>query len=1572
MKRFKTKCATIAVAVGCLFACLGFGVFAMAQPSQANVTADAETTYTTYTVNTIGATGAGSGTFYASVLSGDALTINSWDHAFTLEAGTGEGFALNGEPFTVAEVKQPDTDFYIVLGKEVKTGDVLTINGTYSNATLAAKIVFKNCRLTFNGTAWEVLENIGELTLHGNSNPNGAAGKLSNNLYLKRADDGVLPVLSWAYLFEKESDACFKINGENASMPEMKSTGDGLFVNLGRELSANEYVTIGGTFYCAARNVRYTIAESAFRWTGSQWEKFIIYNEYTATAVGATGSSDASTVYIYPVGGQFPNGNDPTWSKFYTFEQGSGTGLTLAGVTLSTTDIKLPGTDFFVALGATAKVGDVLAIDGSYYNDSTKIKITFDNCGLKWNGSAWESYTLYNEYTATAIGATGSSDASTVYIYPVGGQFPNGNDPSWKNIYTFEAGSGTGLTLAGVTLSTTDIKLPGTDFFVALGATAKEGDVLTIDGSYYNDSAKIKITFDNCGLKWNGSAWESYTLYNEYTATAVAAAAGSTATALYIYPQAGVDAFPHGGGDWDSKYTFEQGSGTGLTLAGVALSTTDIKLPGTDLYINLEKTGNVGDILTIDGAYYNNSKKIKLIFDNCSLQWNGSAWETYNPVEEPELPEGLTNYDIGALEFQQMKPDALNMAFFIRKDHLAIPQPTDLETLWNTWFSYAPGAITVNGKNVTVGVKFPNAAFLEFSSAPTLNDVLIIGGDFYNTDLNVTYTITTSAFVWNGNAWVDYTMYNVYSLGVLAGESSATAVTLNPVEGTLGVDSWDIAFTLLSGSCTWNGVAYTTGDIKQPGSNMYVALNKTAKAGDIFTISGSFVNHENKILINLPYLAIQYDGAKWGTYKGHAVTYTTSAGTVVGYAKPGEQYTLAQGKTFNTFIAWKGEDGKIYKAGDKITVSSAMSFTALELEFTMQKGAAVRVTTDVATSGIRFTSNINQAQLEALKGYGIEIVGYGTLILPYDYLGAGQAPNLAKFTPGTDIVQIPSTKYEVVDGYIVFRGAMQNLNEGNYDRLFAGCAYIQVKINGKVVTFYTDFDKKDNVRSIIGVARAFMADDSEPQNNELRYNNLSETCKGVVQTYAADGEIKLLDYELYKENGIFDVVAWNFPKLDPTNNYDNEGNRTIVAKMKATGIKVVNLTGANHGDYLMNTEAGIEKTRKLIHFFWSQGLKTIAFMGVNADKINSMAVDFTQTGTPDFSDCPGFIGFLHWDEPSYNNANITNKLAALATQFDTMYAGTGVAYINNLYPSYATDLTNVNTYKKYVDDYCKNVLSQVDGEKWLSVDTYPVYENGSLESSFLFDLGVIKTYSLQYGAKSHVALQSSGFSGKTRIPTEDEMRMQAYAALAFGFDSISWFSYSPSASSSETFYTFVDNNGNVTDKTAYTAFSNVNNELATIAPIYSAFDWKGIILGIGNSSTSKNLDYDAYNRVKDQLSVGGKNYELTASGTKLISSISKSGDFNYLMGVMEDKNGNEGYVLCNYNCFMEKDNWFSSVKNPKDVDLTLNFKTINGKTVKEVIIYNKGEATTQTVENGTLQINLKHAEGLIVLPSKLG
>jgi hypothetical protein len=200
------------------------------------------------------------------------------------------------------------------------------------------------------------------------------------------------------------------------------------------------------------------------------------------------------------------------------------------------------------------------------------------------------------------------------------------------------------------------------------------------------------------------------------------------------------------------------------------------------------------------------------------------------------------------------------------------------------------------------------------------------------------------------------------------------------------------------------------------------------------------------------------------------------------------------------------------------------------------------------------------------------------------------------------------------------------------------------------------------------------------------------------------------------------------------------------------------------------------------------------------------------------------------------------------------------------------------------------------------------------------------------------------------MPTEAEMRMQAYAAMAFGVDSISWWSYSDKRE---------DNQMNPTDNDEYyERFANVNKELSAISAVYSAFDWKGVILGAGkNNGTTfnKDEDYEAYNLVRGQIG----SYELSVSDTKLLSKVeTNKGNWNYLMGVMEDMNGNEGYVLCNYNSHEED----------RAQKITLTFKS----NVTEVVIYRGGVATTVSVSNKTLTIDLATGEGVIVLPSKLG
>ncbi|MBQ5929981.1 MAG: hypothetical protein IIX02_04225, partial [Clostridia bacterium] len=81
-------------------------------------------------------------------------------------------------------------------------------------------------------------------------------------------------------------------------------------------------------------------------------------------------------------------------------------------------------------------------------------------------------------------------------------------------------------------------------------------------------------------------------------------------------------------------------------------------------------------------------------------------------------------------------------------------------------------------------------------------------------------------------------------------------------------------------------------------------------------------------------------------------------------------------------------------------------------------------------------------------------------------------------------------------------------------------------------------------------------------------------------------------------------------------------------------------------------------------------------------------------------------------------------------------------------------------------------------------------------------------------------------------------------------------------------------------------------------------------------------------------------------------------NWNYLLGVMEDMNGNEGYVLCNYN----------NHSSDRAQTITLTFRT----NVTQVIIYRGGVAETVTVSSKKLTISLATGEGVIVLPSKLG
>ena len=1519
MIRFKERIRTVLLVVCCFAVCLGVGVI----KTDALKTSSVKAATVSRTMTKIAATASSTNTaiYFYAYAGEEAKSTTDWSNQYTFVEGTGDGVKYNGETLVGYVMKQPGNDIYFELGgKTAVANDILTLDGTFRNESLDSNIVIDSGALTYNGSSWDrayYTHNLGEMVLSWPSETEAHARNTQLYTTPKNGETVPYPDGTWSTAFTYESGDGLKKNDEVLAMNEMKSVDSGLWFSFDA-VEDGDVVSISGTYSCSTEEAKYVLAESKFTWNGTVWENYVppvVYEEYTLSNLQVADTSMAGGAYCANNVLSLKMDGGATVSEWPWFEYESGAGFKVNGETAELKGNKAnavqdtSGGLYFQFAGVN--VGDVVSIGGVFSNADLAIRYTIPESKFTWTGSEWEEYVEYTIHNLGALelhvnstvgGAKGNN--SVLYLQIAGGTALPVLD--WDHVFTLESGDGWKVNGVATTLNT--FKSTPDGLYLDFEAVPTNA-VVSISGTFVYSQAPVKYVIDESKFVWNGSGWEKYVEYTEYNVSNLTVHANSTTnTVLWISMTGGATV-----SDWP-WFSYVDGAGfkvNGETAELTGNQANAIQDFGGGLYLTFAAV-NAGDVVSIGGTFTNADLALRYIIDEAHFTWTGSGWLKCYADSQLATYDHVSTSDLGwGLEKEINATTAID----------------------NTGLSYE-----ASEANTTGSVKF-RFGFTSTDIAGALTEIrlrgtawqgirFIIGGGV----IKSWYSSTVTEYALSSNK--DY----VIELG---------------------------AIDFSDGSSIW----------------IYVKVDNVIVISDVVLKTAQNPNEDGTPTFdtfNTNNISCYFNAGVTATFTDPdhvSVTYTSSCESSVEYVEKGSNYAVldVRAKTYNTFIGWVVND-TLYQAGDVIEIGEEnITLTALEIEFLMNAGAAIRLASAAETSGIRFTTLINKEQFDELVGnYGIASVSYGTLILPYDYLAADQEPNLEDFTSGDNILKIASTYSEVnADGFIVYRGAMQKLYEGNYGRLFAGRGYMEITFeNGETITVYTPFDKEDNVRSIRQIAQAFQADTSEPDEGEIRYATLSETRKAIVDAYAALNEIELMDYASYAANNFFNVIAWNYPALDESNEYNNDKNIAIATRMKNAGIKVVNLTGLNL--LVLNTQEAIEKTHKIIKFFWSQGLKTVAFAANNVENFNT---DFTQIGMPDFSDCEGFIGFLHWDEPTGDDTTMS-KLADLAIQFNNVYAGSDVTYMNNLLPSYAPYFQTTETnwwggssstldkaaYKAYVEEYCTTVLSQVKGEKWLSVDSYPINKDYSLHDTFLLDLGVIKYYAMQYGAHAHVALQSSGFSTtdndtKSRIPTEAEMRMQAYAALAFGMDSISWFTYSPSASDSETFYTFVDNDGNISDQTAYDAFAKVNKELSAIGAVYSAFEWQGIILGAGENNDglfSDDPDYYAFETVSGQIG----EYELLATDTKHLSSVAtNAGNLNYLMGVMQDANGNEGYVLCNYNSHEEN----------RAQTITLTFNNIT-----EVVIYRGGVAETVSVTNNTLDIYLATGEGVIVLPSKLG
>ena len=175
------------------------------------------------------------------------------------------------------------THIYYIEGFNASEGTVLTVKGSFTTADGKAKINLAEASFKFTGSAWEVYTPFKGNTYNGTLKINGTGMQSTSlaSMYLKGSD---------AYLNDNDKeiwigeDRRMKANAddqnsgifvgevkqENGLLIKLKGTSN-LYWAEGFTATANDIVTIRGTFYTEDGNTAITFAKACFQYVDGAW-----------------------------------------------------------------------------------------------------------------------------------------------------------------------------------------------------------------------------------------------------------------------------------------------------------------------------------------------------------------------------------------------------------------------------------------------------------------------------------------------------------------------------------------------------------------------------------------------------------------------------------------------------------------------------------------------------------------------------------------------------------------------------------------------------------------------------------------------------------------------------------------------------------------------------------------------------------------------------------------------------------------------------------------------------------------------------------------------------------------------------------------------------------------------------------------------------------------------------------------------------------------------------------------------------------------------------------------------------
>lgn len=250
---------------------------------------------------------------------------------------------------------------------------------------------------------------------------------------------------------------------------------------------------------------------------------------------------------------------------------------------------------------------------------------------------------------------------------------------------------------------------------------------------------------------------------------------------------------------------------------------------------------------------------------------------------------------------------------------------------------------------------------------------------------------------------------------------------------------------------------------------------------------------------------------------------------------------------------------------------------------------------------------------------------------------------------------------------------------------------------------------------------------------------------------------------------------------------------------------------------------GIENDRQTLDLLQAYGISAIVshavpeWWGGYGDKAGTMEKQNPLARYDDaaksFEDHPAICGIHVGDEPSAADFPHYGQVIRRVEQvFEQQFA------FLNLYPNYGVDCENspeavlrqlgTSTYEEYIKQYCQYVDTD-----YLCLDHYPCCH---VTSAFYENLRIASDACLRTGRDLWMVLQVNS-PDPTRWITENELRFQAYSALAFGARSILWACYT----AGWWYHQVLDEEGNPTEQ--YGKLKRVNRELRAVTEVLMRF-----------------------------------------------------------------------------------------------------------------------------------------------------